>query len=133
MQKIVKCKPVDMMEGKFDLVEVILEGDALTHWLKFKQVEIAWMSENPNSMDTPPLGMCNLMFTVCLQELKKHYFLKNLACLQKAYLCNRIKKPNKLSFKNTAAQLCDINGMLVQFPVLRNNPMAKDELCNILY
>eukprot|EP00957_Ditylum_brightwellii_P027169 2054050-Ditylum_brightwellii.AAC.1 len=40
MQKIVKCKSVDTMEGKFDLVEAILKGDALMHWLKFKQVEI---------------------------------------------------------------------------------------------
>eukprot|EP00957_Ditylum_brightwellii_P033065 2507242-Ditylum_brightwellii.AAC.1 len=63
MQKIIKCKPVDTAEGKFDLVEVILEGDALTHWLKFKQVEIARTSENPNGTDMPPLGMCNLMLT----------------------------------------------------------------------
>eukprot|EP00957_Ditylum_brightwellii_P007299 554555-Ditylum_brightwellii.AAC.1 len=79
MQKIVKCKPVDMSEGKFDLVEAILKGDALMHWLKFKRVEIVWISKNPNGTDTVLLGMCNLTFTICLQELKKHYFPKNLA------------------------------------------------------
>eukprot|EP00957_Ditylum_brightwellii_P187821 14300823-Ditylum_brightwellii.AAC.1 len=40
MQKIVKCKLMDMAEGKFDLVEVLLEGNALRHWLEFKWVEI---------------------------------------------------------------------------------------------
>eukprot|EP00957_Ditylum_brightwellii_P139937 10663623-Ditylum_brightwellii.AAC.1 len=29
MQTIVKCKPVDIVEGKFDLDEAILEGNAL--------------------------------------------------------------------------------------------------------
>eukprot|EP00957_Ditylum_brightwellii_P104729 7981386-Ditylum_brightwellii.AAC.1 len=62
MQKIMKCKLVDTAEGKFDLMEAILKGDALTHWLEFKQDENSRMSKNPNSMDTPQLGMCNLMF-----------------------------------------------------------------------
>eukprot|EP00957_Ditylum_brightwellii_P034167 2589187-Ditylum_brightwellii.AAC.1 len=74
MQKIIKCKLVDTKEGKFDLVEAILKGDALTHWLELKQVEIVWTSKNPNGMDNP-------MFTVCLQEFKKQYFPKNLARL----------------------------------------------------
>eukprot|EP00957_Ditylum_brightwellii_P151481 11535633-Ditylum_brightwellii.AAC.1 len=74
MQKIVKCKLVDTAEGKFDIVEAILKGDALMHWLKFKQVEIVQTSKNPNGMDMPLLGMCNPTFTICLQELKKHYF-----------------------------------------------------------
>eukprot|EP00957_Ditylum_brightwellii_P189148 14397839-Ditylum_brightwellii.AAC.1 len=47
MQKIVKCNPVDTAEGKFNLVEVVLKGDALRHWLEFKQVEVANMSKNP--------------------------------------------------------------------------------------
>jgi hypothetical protein len=34
MQKIVKCKLVDTAKSKIDLMEAILEGDALTHWLK---------------------------------------------------------------------------------------------------
>eukprot|EP00957_Ditylum_brightwellii_P071759 5454881-Ditylum_brightwellii.AAC.1 len=62
MQKIVMCKLVDMVEGEFDLMEAILKGDVLMHWLKFKQVEITWMSKNPNSTDTPPLGMYNPIF-----------------------------------------------------------------------
>eukprot|EP00957_Ditylum_brightwellii_P016500 1240020-Ditylum_brightwellii.AAC.1 len=35
MQKIMKCKLVDMAKSKFDLMEAILEGDALMHWLEF--------------------------------------------------------------------------------------------------
>eukprot|EP00957_Ditylum_brightwellii_P208462 15357574-Ditylum_brightwellii.AAC.1 len=92
MMRIVKYKPVDTAEGKFDLVEVILEGDALTHWLKFKGVEVACMSKNPDSLDTVLLGMCNPTFAICPQELKKHYFPKNASHLQKAYLCNYIRK-----------------------------------------
>eukprot|EP00957_Ditylum_brightwellii_P148706 11321838-Ditylum_brightwellii.AAC.1 len=64
MQKIVKCKPVDTAKGKFDLVEVILGGDTLTHWLEFKRVEITLMSKNPDGTDMHPLGMCNLTFTM---------------------------------------------------------------------
>eukprot|EP00957_Ditylum_brightwellii_P024938 1885604-Ditylum_brightwellii.AAC.1 len=118
MQKIVKCKPVDMVEGKFDLVEVILKGDALMHWLEFKQVEIAQRSKNSIGTDTPPLRMCNPTFTICLQEPKKHCFPKNLAHLQKADLCNHTKKLNKLSIKNATDQICNVN---------------EDELCDILY
>eukprot|EP00957_Ditylum_brightwellii_P191232 14561170-Ditylum_brightwellii.AAC.1 len=36
MQSIVKYKLVDTVEGKFNIVEVILKGDALMHWLKYK-------------------------------------------------------------------------------------------------
>eukprot|EP00957_Ditylum_brightwellii_P177915 13551735-Ditylum_brightwellii.AAC.1 len=134
MQKIVKCKPVDMAEGKFSLFEAILEGDALMHWLKFKQVEIMRTSKNPDGSDAPLFGMCNSTFTICLQELKKHYFLKNLAHLQKAYLCNRIEKPNKLSIKNTTARLCNVNG---RNPTDMNLPDLMDyfkqiELLNIV-
>eukprot|EP00957_Ditylum_brightwellii_P073066 5552644-Ditylum_brightwellii.AAC.1 len=74
MQKIVKCKPVDTAESKFNLVEAILEGDASTHWLKFKCVEVACTSKNSNDSNTALLGMCNPTFAICLQELKKHYF-----------------------------------------------------------
>eukprot|EP00957_Ditylum_brightwellii_P005483 419632-Ditylum_brightwellii.AAC.1 len=31
MNTVVKCKLVDTMEVKFDLVEALLKGDALTH------------------------------------------------------------------------------------------------------
>eukprot|EP00957_Ditylum_brightwellii_P101699 7750526-Ditylum_brightwellii.AAC.1 len=133
MQKIVKCKLVDTVESKFNLVEAIFEGDALMHWLKFKQVEIAQMNKNPNGAGMPWLGICNWTFMACLQELKKYYFPKNLARLQKAYLCNHIKKANKLSIKNTATRLYNVNGMLAQFLALEINLIAEDELCNILY
>eukprot|EP00957_Ditylum_brightwellii_P048602 3688000-Ditylum_brightwellii.AAC.1 len=77
MQKIVKCKLVDTVEGIFDIVEATLEGDTLAHWLEFKWVEVVRASKNPNGSDTAPLGMCDPTFAICLQELKKHYFLKN--------------------------------------------------------
>eukprot|EP00957_Ditylum_brightwellii_P134969 10290796-Ditylum_brightwellii.AAC.1 len=76
MTNIVKCKLVDTAEGKFDLIEAILEGDALIHWLKFKWVEVVCTSKSPNGLDTAPLGVCNPTFVICLQELKKHYFPK---------------------------------------------------------
>eukprot|EP00957_Ditylum_brightwellii_P205177 15342661-Ditylum_brightwellii.AAC.3 len=53
MQKIIKCKPVDMAKGKFDLVKVILNGDALTHWLTFKQVDIVLTSKKPIVLTCP--------------------------------------------------------------------------------
>eukprot|EP00957_Ditylum_brightwellii_P070405 5349642-Ditylum_brightwellii.AAC.1 len=70
-------------------------------------METSRTSKNPDCTDTAPQGVCNDTFKACLQELKKHYFLKNSARLQKAYLCNHIRKPSKLSIKNTAARLRD--------------------------
>eukprot|EP00957_Ditylum_brightwellii_P180327 13737421-Ditylum_brightwellii.AAC.1 len=35
--------------------------------------------------------------------------------------------------KKAAARLREINGMIARFPMPNNDPMAKDELCNILY
>eukprot|EP00957_Ditylum_brightwellii_P209017 15359900-Ditylum_brightwellii.AAC.1 len=93
MLKIAKYKLVDKVEGKFNIVEAILKGDALTHGLKFKRVEV----------------------------------------VRTTYLCNYIKKPNKLSIKNTAVRLRNINGMMARFLAPGNNLMADDELCNILY
>eukprot|EP00957_Ditylum_brightwellii_P059493 4516935-Ditylum_brightwellii.AAC.1 len=98
-----KCKLVDMSKGKFVLVEVFLYGDALMHWLEFKQVDTVRTSNNLDGSDMPPLDMSNPTFRICLQDLKKHYFPKNLAYLQKDYLCSHAEKPNKLNIKNTAA------------------------------
>eukprot|EP00957_Ditylum_brightwellii_P096038 7316683-Ditylum_brightwellii.AAC.1 len=103
------------------------------HWQEFKRVETSHVLKNPDGMDTSVLGMCDNTFKACLQELKKHYIPKNSARLQKAYLCNHIWKPQKLSIKNTAARLRDINGMLARFPALDNKPMGDNELCDILY
>eukprot|EP00957_Ditylum_brightwellii_P121066 9234722-Ditylum_brightwellii.AAC.1 len=36
MNKVLKCKPVDTAEGQFDMVEALLKGDDLTHWMEFK-------------------------------------------------------------------------------------------------
>eukprot|EP00957_Ditylum_brightwellii_P149109 11354171-Ditylum_brightwellii.AAC.1 len=105
----------------------------LAHWQEFKQVEISCTSKNLDSTDTTLKGVCDDTFKTCLQELEKHHFPKKLARMQKAYLCNHIYKPNKLSIKNTAARLQDVNGMLARFMAPDNNPMADDELCDILY
>eukprot|EP00957_Ditylum_brightwellii_P005316 405692-Ditylum_brightwellii.AAC.1 len=107
----------------------LLSTSRLTQW----KVEVARTSKNPDGSDTAPLGMCGPIFAICLQDLKSHDFLKNASCLQKAYLCNHIKKPNKLSIKNTATRLRDVIGMLAKFLVPGNTPMMDDELCGILY
>eukprot|EP00957_Ditylum_brightwellii_P023925 1803652-Ditylum_brightwellii.AAC.1 len=91
MQNIFKCKLVDTVEKKFDIVEVFLEEDTLTHWLEFKQVETMHTNKNLDRTGTVPLGMSMETFKLCMQEFKKHYFPKNLAWLQKAYLYNHIK------------------------------------------
>eukprot|EP00957_Ditylum_brightwellii_P121780 9287144-Ditylum_brightwellii.AAC.1 len=133
MQKVVKCKLGDMDKGQFYLVEALLIGDVIIHWMEFKHVETMHMSKNLYRTDTAPNGIYLETFKLCLQELKKHYLLKTLACLQKAYLCNHIKKLNKLSIKNTPVWLCDVNSMLVHFPAPGNNLMVEDELCDIIY
>eukprot|EP00957_Ditylum_brightwellii_P113611 8662045-Ditylum_brightwellii.AAC.1 len=103
------------------------------HWQEFQWVETSRTSKNPDSTDMAPKGVCDDMFKACLQELQKHYFLKNLARLQKAYFCNHICKPNKLSIKNTTARLKDVNSMFSHFLAPDNKPMADNELCDILY
>eukprot|EP00957_Ditylum_brightwellii_P056767 4302207-Ditylum_brightwellii.AAC.1 len=88
MKKVVKCKLVDTAEGQFDLVEALLKGFILTHWMEFKHVENMHFSKNSDRMDKPAKGICKDTYKVCLQELKKHYFPKNSTWLQKAYLHN---------------------------------------------
>eukprot|EP00957_Ditylum_brightwellii_P211656 15366432-Ditylum_brightwellii.AAC.2 len=86
MQKVVKCKPADITEGQFDLVEVLLKGDAFIHCQEFKCIKTMCMNKNPNNTDMALLGMCLTIFRFCPQEPKKHYFPNNLAQLQKVYL-----------------------------------------------
>eukprot|EP00957_Ditylum_brightwellii_P189969 14462515-Ditylum_brightwellii.AAC.1 len=45
-----------MAEGKFDLVEALLEEDALIHWMEFKCVEIMHVSKRPDRTDKPAKG-----------------------------------------------------------------------------
>eukprot|EP00957_Ditylum_brightwellii_P157172 11962175-Ditylum_brightwellii.AAC.2 len=114
-------------------MEAILEGNAPTHWQEFKRAKIAQIPKNSDGTDGVAPGISMDIYKVCLGLPKKQYFPRNAARLQKDYLCNHIKKPNKLPIKNTAARLREINGMLSRFPVPNNDPMAEDELCNILY
>eukprot|EP00957_Ditylum_brightwellii_P067426 5118287-Ditylum_brightwellii.AAC.1 len=58
MKKVVKHKPVDTAEGQFDLVEALLKGDALTHWMEFKHVETMHISKNSDGTDKPAKGIC---------------------------------------------------------------------------
>eukprot|EP00957_Ditylum_brightwellii_P120228 9173675-Ditylum_brightwellii.AAC.1 len=58
MFKVVKCKWADMVEGKFNLVEPLLKGDALTHWMEFNPVQFTHISKNPDGTDAPPKGIC---------------------------------------------------------------------------
>eukprot|EP00957_Ditylum_brightwellii_P141250 10761694-Ditylum_brightwellii.AAC.2 len=125
-EKVVKCKPFDMAEGQFNLVEALLEGEALTHWMEIKHVQTMHVNTRLDRMDEPAKCICKDTYKVCLQELKKHCFPKNLAQLQKAYIRNHVKKPNKLSIKNTTVQLRKVNGMLMHFPVPGSIPMAED-------
>eukprot|EP00957_Ditylum_brightwellii_P010752 814443-Ditylum_brightwellii.AAC.1 len=59
MKKMVKCKPVDTAEGQFDLVEALLEGDTLTHWMEFNRVETMRISKRSDRTDKPAKGICN--------------------------------------------------------------------------
>eukprot|EP00957_Ditylum_brightwellii_P210298 15364807-Ditylum_brightwellii.AAC.1 len=128
-----KNKPIETAKSKFDLVEAVLKGNVLTHWQEFKCIKIAQIPKSPDRTDNMDPGISMDTYKVCLGLLKKQYFPKNTARLQKNYLCNHIKKPNKLLVKNTAARLREVNGMLSRFPVPKNDSMAKDKLCNILY
>eukprot|EP00957_Ditylum_brightwellii_P154452 11754156-Ditylum_brightwellii.AAC.1 len=49
---IIKNKPIKTAKSKFDFVEVILEGDALTHWQEFKRVKIARIPKNSDGTDS---------------------------------------------------------------------------------
>eukprot|EP00957_Ditylum_brightwellii_P096711 7365688-Ditylum_brightwellii.AAC.1 len=37
LSKVIKNKPVDAADRRFDLVEALLKGDALMHWQEFKR------------------------------------------------------------------------------------------------
>eukprot|EP00957_Ditylum_brightwellii_P129551 9881631-Ditylum_brightwellii.AAC.1 len=56
LSKVIKNKPMDAVDRRFDLVEALLEGCALMHWQEFKWVETSRTSKNPDSMDTDPKG-----------------------------------------------------------------------------
>eukprot|EP00957_Ditylum_brightwellii_P022048 1663538-Ditylum_brightwellii.AAC.1 len=45
LSKVIKNKPVDAVDGHFDLVEALLKGDTLTHWQEFKRVETSCTSK----------------------------------------------------------------------------------------
>eukprot|EP00957_Ditylum_brightwellii_P167180 12726409-Ditylum_brightwellii.AAC.1 len=112
MKKVVKCWLMGKVEEMFHLVEALLKGGAFTYWLELKQVEMVHLSKNPDGTNTDPLEFSLAPKSLPLQPCKK---------------------PNKLNVKNITAQLCNMIGMLVQFPGLGNTPTAEDELCNILY
>eukprot|EP00957_Ditylum_brightwellii_P076243 5795735-Ditylum_brightwellii.AAC.1 len=91
-----KNKPIETAKSKFDLVETMLEDNALMHWQEFRCIKIVQIPKNPDRTGGVAPGICIETYKVCLGLLKKHYFPQNAARLQNNYLCNHIKKPNKL-------------------------------------
>eukprot|EP00957_Ditylum_brightwellii_P160417 12212374-Ditylum_brightwellii.AAC.1 len=67
LNKVIKSKHVDAADGCFDLVEALLEGDALTHCQEFKRVETSRTSKNLDGTDMALKGVCDDMFKACLQ------------------------------------------------------------------
>eukprot|EP00957_Ditylum_brightwellii_P029895 2261978-Ditylum_brightwellii.AAC.1 len=67
MRKVVKCKLVYMAEEKFDLIEVLLEGNTLMQWLEFKHIETTCTNKNPGGSDTASLGVTPGTYKLCLQ------------------------------------------------------------------
>eukprot|EP00957_Ditylum_brightwellii_P046238 3507948-Ditylum_brightwellii.AAC.1 len=43
MQKVVKCKLADMEKGQFYLVEALLKGNIIIHWMEFKHVPMEYI------------------------------------------------------------------------------------------
>eukprot|EP00957_Ditylum_brightwellii_P175561 13367021-Ditylum_brightwellii.AAC.1 len=76
---IIKNKPIETAKSEFDLVEVILKGDALTHWQEFKCIEIVPIPKNPDGTDSLAPGISMDSYKVCLGLLKKQYFPRNAA------------------------------------------------------
>eukprot|EP00957_Ditylum_brightwellii_P003757 285426-Ditylum_brightwellii.AAC.1 len=66
MRKIVKYKLVDEAEGMFDLVEALLEGDALTHWLVFEQMYIKTGEVRLG------LATCEEIYIAASRRMEKH-------------------------------------------------------------
>eukprot|EP00957_Ditylum_brightwellii_P047204 3585062-Ditylum_brightwellii.AAC.1 len=48
---VIKYKPIETAKSKFDLVEVILKGNTLTHWQEFKRVKIVQIPKNSDRTD----------------------------------------------------------------------------------
>eukprot|EP00957_Ditylum_brightwellii_P015834 1192518-Ditylum_brightwellii.AAC.1 len=59
MNRVVKCKPVDTSDCKFDLVEALLKGNALTHWMESKHIETMCISKRLDRTDKPAKGICD--------------------------------------------------------------------------
>ena len=70
LYKVIKNKLVGAADGRFDLVEALLEGDALMHWQEFKRVETSRTSKNPDGTDTSPKGMCQQLIHIRILHLK---------------------------------------------------------------
>eukprot|EP00957_Ditylum_brightwellii_P120464 9191144-Ditylum_brightwellii.AAC.1 len=45
---VIKNKPIDTAKSKFNLMEAILEGNALTYWQDLKHIEVAQILKNPD-------------------------------------------------------------------------------------
>eukprot|EP00957_Ditylum_brightwellii_P072547 5513049-Ditylum_brightwellii.AAC.1 len=55
---IIKNQLIETAKSKFDLVEAILKGNALTHWQEFKHVKIVQILKNLDRTDSVAPGIC---------------------------------------------------------------------------
>ena len=129
---IIKAKPCKTPNSKFDIAEILLEGDALMHWKEFARQETEARTNDGMGQQGAPLGRTNGTFASTLRKCTAFYFPKKAARLQKTYMRNYLQKPYKLSVKETAMRLTEINGLLIKFPGDRATPLPEDELTDIL-
>eukprot|EP00957_Ditylum_brightwellii_P141643 10790833-Ditylum_brightwellii.AAC.1 len=55
---VIKNKPINTAKSKFDLVEAIFKGNALTHWQEFKRIEIVRIPKNLVGTNGVAPGIC---------------------------------------------------------------------------
>jgi hypothetical protein len=135
LQTIFRNKPCTQADSKFDIVQLLTSGDARTYWRGMANAEK--LKKDPSDLaGVKTIGATDESYKATMNLWLKHHLPRDAERLQKTYLRNHIRKPEKLSIKVANLRLTAINEMLKYFIAPDNSIpliLTDDELSDIVY
>eukprot|EP00978_Attheya_sp_CCMP212_P037736 scaffold180778_cov37-Attheya_sp.AAC.1 len=135
LQTIFHNKPCTQADSKLNIVQLLTSGDARTYWRGMANAEK--LRKDPNDIaGVKTIGATEESYKATMHFWLKHHLLRDAKRLQKTYLRNHIRKPEKLSIKVDNLRLTAINQMLKYFITSENSIpliLTDDELSAIIY
>ena len=133
IQGVFLKKPCDDEESRFDIIELLLSGQAKRNFIQFKTEICDTEVITEDTTLATKRGITDDTFKEVLEKFRDYAFKKFAAQYQVSYLHSSLYKPVGVTIRVCVVRLQEINNYLRHFPGPDlNAPLADEDLISIL-